>query len=63
MRKSTSSEAITFLASLPDVLSQLKIGRDGMRIQLEVPESELAKALPIVKWRDKVLKVTVEPEP
>lgn len=48
---------------MPDVLSQLKIGKDGMRIQLEVPESELAKALPIVKWRDKVLRVQIEPGP
>jgi len=46
---------------MPDVLSQLKIGRDGMRIQLDVPESELANALPLVKWRDRVLKVTVTP--
>lgn len=47
---------------MPDVLSQMKIGRDGMRIQLDVPESELAKALPLVKWRDCVLRVRIEPE-
>lgn len=57
-----SEQAVTFLASMPDVLSQLKIGRDGMRIQLDVPESELANALPLVKWRDVVLRVTIEPE-
>jgi hypothetical protein len=56
-----SEQAVTFLCSMPDVLSQLKIGRDGMRIQLDVPESELANALPLVKWRDRVLRVTVEP--
>lgn len=56
------SDSVTFLCSMPDVLSQLKIGKDGMRIQLDVPESELANALPLVKWRDCVLRVTVVPE-
>jgi hypothetical protein len=57
-----STEAVTFLASMPDVLSQMKIGKDGMRIQLDVPESELAAALRLVMWRDRVLRITVEPE-
>ena len=57
-----SEQAVTFLASMPDVMSQMKIGRDGMRLQLDVPESELAKALPLVKWRDRVLRVRIEPE-
>lgn len=60
--KAKTNESVTFLASMPDVLSQMKIGTDGMRIQLDVPESELANALPLVKWRDRVLKVTIEPE-
>jgi hypothetical protein len=47
---------------MPDVLSQMKIGKDGMRIQLDVPESELAAALRLVMWRDRVLRITVEPE-
>jgi hypothetical protein len=29
----------------------------------EVPESEIAAALRLVLWRDKVLRVTVIPEP
>jgi hypothetical protein len=56
------TEPITFLACLPDVLSQMKIGKDGMRLQLEIPETELPEALKLVLWRDVVLKVTVEPE-
>lgn len=46
---------------MPDVLSQLRIGKDGMRLQLEIPESEMAQALHLVKWRDRLLKVTIEP--
>jgi hypothetical protein len=44
------------------VLSQLRIGKDGMRLQLEIPESEMAAALKLVLYRDRVLRVTVEPE-
>ena len=55
-------ESISFLACLPDVLSQMKIGKDGMRIQLEVPETELAEALKLVLWRDKRLRITVTPD-
>jgi hypothetical protein len=57
-----TTEAVTFLASMPDVLSQLRIGKDGMRLQLEIPESEMAAALKLVLYRDRVLRVTVEPE-
>lgn len=60
-KSGTEPDAITFLASMPDVLSQLRIGKDGMRLQLEIPESELAEALKLVLWRDRVLRITVEP--
>jgi hypothetical protein len=56
-------EPVTFLAAFPDVQGQLKIGRDGLRLVWEVPESEIAAALRLVLWRDKVLRVTVIPEP
>jgi len=55
-------EQVTFLASFPDVLAQFKVGKDGMRIQIEVPESELAQALKLVLWRDRVLRIQVTPE-
>lgn len=59
--KSAKTESITFLAAFPDIQGQLKVGRDGMRIALDVPESDLAAALRLVLWRDKVLRITVEP--
>jgi hypothetical protein len=55
-------EPVVFLASMPQLQSQMRIGTDGMRIWLDVPESELASALKLVLWRDKVLRITVEPE-
>jgi hypothetical protein len=60
--QSAKTESITFLAAFPDIQGQLKVGRDGMRIALDVPESELSKALLLVLWRDKVLRVTVQVE-
>ena len=52
---------ITFIASLPAVQSAIKIGQDGARVQLDVPESELANMLHLVNCRNKALKVTIEP--
>jgi hypothetical protein len=60
---SGKTESITFLCSFPDIQGQLKVGRDGMRIALDVPESELSQALRLVLWRSKVLRITVIPEP
>lgn len=51
-----------FLATIPDIQSAIKIGRDGMRLQLDVPECELGEALQVLKWRGVVLQVTIEPE-
>ena len=52
----------TFLATFPDIQSAIKIGRDGMRIQLDVPESEMGSAVELLAWRGVVLRVTIEPE-
>jgi hypothetical protein len=52
---------VTFLASFPDIQGQLKVGKDGMRIALDVPESDLAQALKLVLWRDRALSVTITP--
>ena len=51
---------IVFLANFPAIQSAIKIGQDGMRIQLDIPESEMGNALGLLAWRDKVLRVRVE---
>jgi len=33
-----------------------------MRIQLDIPESEMANAIELLAWRQRILKVTVELE-
>ena len=55
-----SDEPITFLASFPAIQSAIRVGDDGMRIQLHIPESQMDKALWLIAMRDKPLKITVE---
>ena len=56
--------AITFRASFPAIQSAIKITGDGggMRIQLDIPESEMAQAVGLMLMRQMVVKVTVEPD-
>ena len=55
---------ISFLAAFPAIQSAIKIygDRQGMRIQLDIPESEMGEALLLLQWREKVLRVTVSPD-
>jgi len=56
------SDAITFEAVIPSNMSALRIhGESGMRITLDVDETNLPEALKLVLWRERVLRVTVEP--
>jgi len=57
-------DAASFLASFPAIQSAIKIygDRQGMRLQLDVPESEMGEAVKLLMWREQVLRVTVEPE-
>lgn len=56
--------ATTFLASMPPIQSAVKVSGngDGMRIQLDIPETEVPNAVDLLAMRGKVLRVTVEVE-
>ena len=58
------ADKAVFLASFPSIQSAIKVYGDkqGMRIQLDVPESEMAEAMNLFLWRAQVLRVTIEPE-
>lgn len=58
------SESARFRAAFPAIMTAIKICGDGsgMRIQLDVPESEMAEALKLLMWRERVLVVEVRPE-
>lgn len=56
------SESATFSATLPPILSAVRISGDGgCRIMLDVPESEMGEAVKLLMWRQMPLRVTVEP--
>jgi hypothetical protein len=58
------SESATFLASFPTIQSAIKIdgGGNGMRVQLDVPESEMHEAIKLLMWRECGLRVHITPE-
>lgn len=56
-------EQAQFRASLPSILSAIKVSGDGgLRLQLDVPDSDMAEALRLLLWRECVLIVTVKPD-
>ena len=56
------SEPITFRAYFPSIQSAIKVSGngDGIRIILDIPETEMAQAVQLIAMRECVLKVTVE---
>ena len=52
-----------FIASFPTIMTAIKIAGngDGMRVQLDIPESEMGEAVKLLQWRDVLLKVRIEP--
>lgn len=58
------SDSATFRAAFPCIQSAIKIhgSGDGMRIQFDIPASEMAEAVKLLAWGQRVLVVTVEPE-
>ena len=55
------SEPISFIASFPSIQSAIKVygNLEGMRIQLEIPESEMAEAVQLLALRGVAFRVTI----
>jgi hypothetical protein len=51
---------ITFRASIPQIMSAIRTGGDGMRVTFDVPETDMPQALHLVAMRSMVLTVTVK---
>ena len=56
------ADAVTFRAAFPPIQGAIRVtgNGDGMRIQLDIPETELPNAVRLIAWRERVLRVTVE---
>ncbi len=50
----------TFKASIPPIMSGIKTGDDGMRVQFDIPESDMPEAIKLIMMRGKVLLINVE---
>ena len=58
----TGNHVVTFLCSIAPLQSAVQVTGDGngLRLKIDVPESELNNALPLLAMRNEVLRVTVE---
>lgn len=56
-------KSITFIASIAPLQSAITITGDGngIRLKLDIPETELISALSILAMRQTAFKVTIEP--
>ncbi len=50
----------TFDASIPPIMTGIKTGGDGMRLQLDIPENQMGEGAKLLAMRGKRLRVTVE---
>jgi hypothetical protein len=59
---SRQPKAVTFLATFPPIQSAIKVGRDGARVQLDIPASELPAVVRLLGLQAKeiVLQVMVK---
>ena len=51
-----------FRASIPPIMSGIKTGGDGMRVQFDIPESDMDEGAKLLAMRGKALIVTVAVE-
>lgn len=57
------ADKITFLASMPPIQSAIRVTGDGagMRLQIDIPETEMGEAVKLLLYRQVPFKVTIEP--
>ena len=58
------ADSATFRAAFPSIQTAIKVAGsgNGMRVQLDIPESEMSEAVKLLLWRQRVLVVTIAPE-
>jgi hypothetical protein len=48
-----------FMATIPPIMSGIKTGGDGMRVQFDIDESNIGEAVKLIGMRGELLEVTV----
>lgn len=54
------TKQITFRANIAPIMSGIRTGNDGMRLTLDIPESDVEDAVPLIALRNMPLKITVQ---
>lgn len=54
------SDTATFLGTIAPIMSGIRTGNDGMRVQFDIPETEMGEAVQLLIMRGKLLRITVE---
>ena len=49
-----------FMATIPPIMSGIKTGGDGMRVQFDIDESHIGEAVKLIGMRGELLRVTVQ---
>jgi hypothetical protein len=49
-----------FMATIPPILSGIKTGGDGMRVQFDIDEMHMGEAVKLIGMRGESLRVTVQ---
>lgn len=60
MAVNASLDKAEFNATIPPIMSGIKTGGDGMRVQFDIPESDMGEAARLLAMRGKRLRVVVE---
>jgi len=61
MSKSNTTEPVTFRGSIPQIESAIKLhGESGARLQIDIPDQYIGEFIPIIRFRGKLIKVTIE---
>lgn len=59
----TDLDTAVMCAFIPPLQSAIRTGGDGMRVTLEIPETDIGEAAKLIAMRGKRLRVTVEVVP
>lgn len=60
-RNESSIDSVKFIATFPPTATAIQMhGDGGMRICLDISETEVGKALPVMKWRGVQMEVSIQ---
>ncbi len=59
----TDLDKAVFLATIPPIMTGIKAGGEGLRVQFDIPETYSGEGIKLFGMKGKILRITVEVEP